>query len=389
MNIKKGSKSLLKNLNRSIVINMIREKGPISRVAIAKATGLERASITNIVNYLMRKKLIKEVGQDKSSGGRRPTFLDINYNHKTICGIKIEVERILFGLTNLKGRIISRSEEKFPRGSKSQEILELIINNIDRIIKSTDLLGIGIGVSGFVNLEKGISIYSPILNWKNVDLAKPLKERYRVPIFISNDVNTLTLAEKWYGAGKKYKNFICITVGEGIGSGIVVDGKFYVGAIGGAGEIGHICIDMNGPKCRCGETGCLEALASDYFLIEEAKKAIAQGKGKFKKSTPKELLEAAKFGDVVAKDIFKRMGRNLGIGVKNAVNLLNPEAIIIGGERIDAYNFFSSTFKEAIKRHSFPEEAKKLDIILTELGEDGWIIGAATLVIRDFFKLPL
>ena len=389
MNIKKGSKSLLKNLNRSIVINMIREKGPISRVAIAKATGLERASITNIVNYLMRKKLIKEVGQDKSSGGRRPTFLDINYNHKTICGIKIEAERILFGLTNLKGRIISRSEEKFPRGSKSQEILELIINNIDRIIKSTDLLGIGIGVSGFVNLEKGISIYSPILNWKNVDLAKPLKERYRVPIFISNDVNTLTLAEKWYGAGKKYKNFICFTVGEGLGSGIVVDGKFYVGAIGGAGEIGHICIDMNGPKCRCGETGCLEALASDYFLIEEAKKAIAQGKGKFKKPTPKELLEAAKFGDVVAKDIFKRMGRNLGIGVKNAVNLLNPEAIIIGGERIDAYNFFSSTFKEAIKRHSFPEEAKKLDIILTELGEDGWIIGAATLVIRDFFKLPL
>lgn len=389
MNIKKGSKSLLKNLNRSIVINMIREKGPISRVAIAKATGLERASITNIVNYLMRKKLIKEVGQDKSSGGRRPTFLDINYNHKTIYGIKIEAERILFGLTNLKGRIILRSEEKFPRGSKSQEILELIINNIDRIIKSTDLLGIGIGVSGFVNLEKGISIYSPILNWKNVDLAKPLKERYRVPIFISNDVNTLTLAEKWYGAGKKYKNFICITVGEGIGSGIVVDGKFYVGAIGGAGEIGHICIDMNGPKCRCGETGCLEALASDYFLIEEAKKAIAQGKGKFKKPTPKELLEAAKCGDVVAKDIFKRMGRNLGIGVKNAVNLLNPEAIIIGGERIDAYNFFSSTFKEAIKRHSFPEEAKKLDIILTELGEDGWIIGAATLVIRDFFKLPL
>lgn len=389
VNIKKGSKSLLKNLNRSIVINMIREKGPLPRVAIAKATGLERASITNIANYLLRKKLIKEVGQDKSSGGRRPTLLDINYNHRTVYGIKIEAERIIFGLTNLRGKIISRSEEKFPRGSKSQEILELIIKNIDRIIKSTNLLGIGIGVSGFVNLEKGISIYSPILNWKNVNLAKPLKERYRVPVFLSNDVNTLTLAEKWYGAGKKYKNFICITVGEGIGSGIVIDGKFYGGAIGGAGEIGHICIDINGPKCRCGETGCLEALASDYFLIEEAKKAIAQGKGEFKKPTPEELLQAAKCGDIVAKDIFKRMGRNLGIGAKNAVNLLNPEAIIVGGERIDAYSFFSPAFKEAVKGHSFPEEAKKLDIILTELGEDSWIIGAATLVIRDFFKLPL
>lgn len=388
-NITKGSKTLLRDLNRSIVINMVREKGPISRTAISKATGLERASLTNIMNYLLENDLVKEVGEDKSSGGRKPTLVDFNYDYGAACGIKVEAEKVILGLTNLEGKIISKSEEKFPRGSKSEKILKLIKKNIDRLIQETNLLGIGIGISGFVNLENDISIYSPILNWKNVNLARPLEEKYGVPVFIGNDVNTLTLTEKWYGMGKNYKNFICITVGEGIGSGIVIDGKLYTGTIGGAGEIGHICISRNGPKCRCGERGCLEVFASDYFLIREAKKALARGQGTFNEPTPKKLLEAAEHGDLIAKDIFKKMGKNLGIGVKNVVNLLNPEAIILGGERMDAYEFFSPSFEEAVKRHSFPEEAKKLDIVPAKFGKEGWIIGAAALVIRDFFKLPL
>ena len=388
-NITKGSKTLLRDLNRSIVINMVREKGPISRTAISKATGLERASLTNIMNYLLENDLVREVGEDKSSGGRRPTLVDFNYDYGVACGIKVEAEKVILGLTNLEGKIISKSEEKFSRGSKSQKILKLIKKSVNRLIQGTNLLGVGIGISGFVNLENDISIYSPILNWKNINLAKPLEEKYGVPVFISNDVNTLTLTEKWYGAGKNYKNFICVTVGEGIGSGIVIDGKLYTGAIGGAGEIGHICISRNGPKCRCGERGCLEVFASDYFLIREAKKAIARGRETFNEPTPKKLLEAAKRGDPTAKDIFKKMGKNLGIGVKNTVNLLNPEAIILGGERMDAYEFFSPSFEEAVKRHSFPEEAKKLDILPAKFGKEGWVIGAAALVIRDFFKLPL
>jgi len=388
-NITKGSKTLLRDLNRGIVINMVREKGPISRTAISKATGLERASLTNIMNYLLENDLVKEVGEDKSSGGRKPTLVDFNYDYGVACGIKVEVEKVILGLTNLEGKIISKSEKKFPRGTKSQKILGLIKKSVDRLIQETNLLGIGIGISGFVNLENEISIYSPILNWENVNLAKPLEEKYGVPVFISNDVNTLTLTEKWYGAGKNYKNFICVTVGEGIGSGIVIDGKLYTGAIGGAGEIGHICISRNGPKCRCGERGCLEVFASDYFLIREAKKAIARGRRTFNEPTPKKLLEAAKRGDPTAKDIFKKMGKNLGIGVKNTVNILNPEAIILGGERMDAYEFFSPSFEEAVKRHSFPEEAKKLDILPAKFGKEGWVIGAAALVIRDFFKLPL
>ncbi len=376
-------------MNRNIVINIIREKGPISRTAIAQNTGLERPTLTHIVSYLLEKNLVKEVGEDKSSGGRKPTLLDFNYDYGVACGIKVEVEKVILGLTNLEGKIISKSEEKFPRGTKSQKILKLIKESLDRLTQETNLLGIGIGISGFVNLERDVSIYSPILNWKNVDLARPLEEKYGVPVFINNDVNTLTLTEKWYGAGKNYRNFICVTVGEGIGSGIVIDSNLYTGAIGGAGEIGHICISRNGPKCRCGERGCLEVFACDYFLIREAKKVMARGQGTFNEPTPKNLLEAAEYGDPIAKDIFKRMGKNLGIGVKNVVNLLNPEAIILGGERMDAYEFFSPSFEEAVKRHSFPEEAKKLDILPAKFGKEGWVIGAATLVIRDFFRLPL
>jgi predicted NBD/HSP70 family sugar kinase len=253
----------------------------------------------------------------------------------------------------------------------------------------TRLLGIGIGISGFVDRATGTLIYSPILGWEGVEIAKSLEEEYNIPVFVDNDVNALTLAELWYGAGRHFQNFICVTIGEGIGAGIVIEGHLYEGAAGGAGEIGHTCLDPSGPRCRCGEAGCLEVFASDTFLTRRAQEALQMGQGLFQSPAPEELLAAARRGDPIAQGIFAEMGRHLGLGLKNVINLLNPEAVILGGERINAYTFFGPALEEEVHKHAFPQEAKELRILLAELGEAGWIIGSATLALSSIFELPI
>lgn len=383
-NIRKGDRRLIQDINRNIVVNTVRESGPISRTAVAKITNLEISTVTNITKYLLEKNLVKEVGEGKSSGGRKPILLEFNYDYGKAIGIKIEVDRILVGLAQLNGKIIKKLEKNFPRKSKPAKVIELIkegINELD-MNPAENVIGIGLAVSGFPNNVQGVITYSPILNWRNVELAKPLQSHYQVPVFIENDVNAFTLAEKWYGKGQEYDNFVCVSIGEGIGAGIVIEGELYEGAIGGAGELGHTCIQKDGLKCRCGEKGCLEVYASDTFLKREGKNILSD-------SSPESIIRKAKEGNKKARSMLEEMGHNLGIGLKNAVNLLNPEAIIIGGERAGAFNFIAPALEEEIRGHSFPEEAERLEILPAELGKEGWIIGAATLVTRDFFKLPL
>jgi predicted NBD/HSP70 family sugar kinase len=242
------------------------------------------------------------------------------------------------------------------------------------------ILGVGIGISGFVDAEAGVDLYSPILGWREVPIRAPLEQRLGLPVYVENDVNALTLAERWYGAGRNFRDFICITVGEGIGAGVVIGGELYRGAAGGAGELGHTTINPDGPRCRCGERGCLEVYASDRFLLHQASALGYQG-------IP-ELITAAQNGDGTARQVFHDMGRALGIGTKNIVNLLNPEAVVLGGERLDAADLFLPAFEEEVRRHSFPKEAEELAIVRAELGEDGFLVGAATLVVREFFRLP-
>lgn len=383
-NIRKGDRRLIQDINRNIVVNTVRESGPISRTAVAKITNLEISTVTNITKYLLEKNLVKEVGEGKSSGGRKPILLEFNYDYGKAIGIKIEVDRILVGITRLNGKIIKKLEKGFPRKSKPAKVIELIkegINELD-MNPAENVIGIGLAVSGFPNDVQGVITYSPILNWRNVELAEPLQSHYRVPVFIENDVNAFTLAEKWYGKGQEHDNFVCVTIGEGIGAGIVIEGELYEGAIGGAGELGHTCIQKDGLECRCGERGCLEVYASDTFLKREGKDILSD-------SSPESIIRKAKQGNKKARTLLEEMGHNLGIGLKNVVNLLNPEAIIIGGERAGTFNFIASALEEEIRRHSFPEEAASLEILPAELGKEGWIIGAATLVTRDFFKLPL
>jgi predicted NBD/HSP70 family sugar kinase len=331
------------------------------------------------VRDLLDEGVVEEIGKSGSNGGRPAVLVALNAKYARTIGVKVEASRILAASVDMGGAIVERAELAFDHAPLPSEAIDGIVGLANRL-RAGRTLGVGVSISGFVDPITGADLYSPILSWEKVPLRDPLAYRLSLPVWIENDVNALALAERWYGAGRPFSHFVCITVGEGIGAGVVIHGEIYRGAFGGAGELGHITIDPDGPVCRCQERGCLEVYASDRFLLEEA--------ARLGYSTIAEMATAAHDGETGACEAFARMGKFLGLGTKNLVNLLNPEAIILGGERMEESDLFLSALEEEVRRHSFPAEAEKLHILPAELGADGFLIGPATLVAADFFRLP-
>ena len=402
-NIRRGNKKLIKELNRALVINTILNYGPISRTRISEITDLGLSTISNIVADLIKKELIYETGEEESSGGRRAILLEFNCNDRFVLGIKIGLDGIIVGLVNMKSKILDQYFIACPIKSNEEMVLGILINAMRDLInknhiKTEKIIGCGIGVSGLVNQKEGILVFSKILGWKKIRLKEFLEKEFNFPIFVDKDVNVLTLAEKRFGAGKKINNFICITIGKGVGAGIVIKGEIYHGSYGGAGDFGHIIIDKDGPLCYCGKRGCLETFTSDQFIINKAKEALSNQQDTMIKDFIKKkkdldsisadtVLKAAQKGDIVSKNIFQEVGENLAMGIVNLISLFDPELIVIGGEGANAGELIFSTMRKVI-RDNFPFN-EEINIVPLQPGEKGWIIGAAELVLSEVFKTPI
>ncbi|MEA1964798.1 MAG: ROK family transcriptional regulator, partial [Candidatus Aerophobetes bacterium] len=270
--------------------NTILNYEPVSRTKIARFTELSLSTVSNIVASLIKRGLVQEVGEDKSRGGRKPIMLKLNPEAGLVIGIKIGLDGIVAALVNLKGTILCQITSPAPAKESKKVVIESVVNVIWDLIEEArvdfgQVIGCGIGVSGLVDNRRGVLLYSAILGWENIQFKELLEKEFNIPVFVDKDVNALALGEKRYGAARGINNFVCITVGTGIGAGIVLNGEIYHGSSGGAGELGHTIIDKNGPLCYCGKQGCLEAFSSDYFIIKEAKKALIEGK----KNTYKEF----------------------------------------------------------------------------------------------------
>ncbi len=402
-NIRRGNKQLIKELNRAIVINTILNYGPISRTRISEFTDLGLSTVSNIVADLIKKELIYETGEEESSGGRRAILLEFNCNDRFVLGIKIGLDGIIVGLVNMKSKILDQHFIPSPVKSSEKIVLEVLIKAIRDLInknhiKAEKIVGCGIGVSGLVNQKEGILVFSKILGWKKIRFKEFLEKEFNFPIFIDKDVNVLTLAEKRFGVGKKINNFICITIGKGVGAGIVIKGDIYHGSCGGAGDFGHIIIDKDGPLCYCGKRGCLETFSSDQFIINKIKEALSNQQDTMIKDFIKKkkdldsisvdtVLKAAQEGDIISKNIFQEVGENLAMGIVSLISLFDPELIVVGGEGVKAGELIFPTMRKVI-RDNFPFK-KEIKIVPLQPGEEGWIIGAAELVLSEIFKTPI
>jgi len=395
-NIRRGNKQLIKELNRAIVINTILNYGPISRTRISEFTDLGLSTVSNIVADLIKKELIYETGEEESSGGRRAILLEFNCSDRFVLGIKIGLDGIIIGLVNMKSKILDQYFIPSPVKSSEKIVLEVLIKAIRDLInrnhiKAEKIVGCGIGVSGLVNQKEGMLVFSKILGWKKIRFKELLEKEFDFPIFVDKDVNVLTLAEKRFGVGKKINNFICITIGKGVGAGIVIKGDIYHGSYGGAGDFGHTIIDKDGPLCYCGKRGCLETFSSDQFIINKIKEALSNQQDTIIKDlnsiTVDTVFKAAKEGDEVSKNIFQEVGKNLAMGIVSLISLFDPELIVVGGEGVKAAELIFPTMRKVV-RDNFPYK-KEIKIIPLQPGEKGWIIGAAELVLSEVFKTPI
>lgn len=275
---------------------------------------------------------------------------------------------------------------------------EYTINNMKQAIRdlltetklsAKDIEGIGFGLPGQVDYKSGIvRLITNIPGWVEIPLAKMIEDEFHIPTRVDNDVRCAALGELNFGAGKGCQNLVCITVGTGIGSGLIINGKLVRGAANAAGEIGHIKLQMHdGPICGCGDTGCLEAFASGPSIVAMAEDYIRGGKStKFREMangkdiTPFIVAEAAKAGDAVAKRIFTIMGEYIGIGMASVVNLLNPERIIIGGGVADAGDILFDPIKETIKKRAMKIAGETVEVVPAKLGNTAGVIGASLLI---------
>lgn len=373
---------LMADHHRTLVLRLLKQHGPMSRAEIAKSLGLAPSVITRLVRELLADGCAVEDVQGKSKIGRRPILISFNQDYATAIGVHIQRNKVECALVNMGGKILSRWEMSVSPPPQLERVLSTLAQAIGAL-RQSNTIGVGVAVSGLVDVRTGHNVFSPVLEWQDVRVREVLESACGLPVYVENDANVLAIAEMLYGAGRRYSDFVCLMVGEGLGSGIMIGKKLHRGAFGGAGEIGHtaVSVDESAPLCRCGERGCLEEFCSNRALSRQAK---ALGSTDWR-----ELASAARAGDHQAKRVFEEFGRLLGLGIKNAVNIINPQAVIIGGELMEAKDLFFAVTAETVCKHSFPQGRMVIEVLPWEVGEAGFLLGAAGLVEEEFLESPI
>ena len=367
----------IRDYNRHLILNTIKRAGHISQHEICQGTKIRPATVINILNGLKKEKYIREIGLGKSTGGRPPHLLELNPKARYVIGIHFDGIRIRGVLTDLKGEIIYKTEANDE--ITKENVISLFSKVIDELIKKfgkkKKILGIGLGVPGLVDRDRGIGLlYANFSWWKDIPFKDSLEKIFSLEVEIENDTRALTLAEKWYGQGKGIKNFLYIDIGPGIGLGTFLDNRLYKGGGGKAGEFGHTTIAMDGTLCSCGRRGCLEAMASSTALQKEMGNIFLE-----------EIIDRAGSGDPNALQAFSKIGRFLGVGIVNIINIFNPSLIILGGELAQARDLILTPVRERVEKEVLTRLGQEVEIKLTKLGPLAGALGATTLVLEKIF----
>jgi len=312
------------------------------------------------------------------------------------------------GGTNIKAVVVSENGErifshKYPTPTVSEDdekksieeellnVFRTFLEELDKQgINATDMVGVGLGVAGLIDVKNGVVIESP--NIPAID-GLPIKDIFQrafsMPVVLANDASAYAYGEKWVGAGRDINDFVVMTLGTGLGGGLIYRGELYDGAL----EIGHMVIEPNGRFCPCGSWGCLESYASGRAVVDRATSSLEKGThsmlieccgGNFYKLTPADVYKMALEGDSLSREVFKEAGQYLGIGIANLINLLSPEAVIIGGGLVGAWDLFIEEMRKEVSKRAFEPLLTRTEILKSRLEDDGGAIGAAGLILRTF-----
>jgi len=386
-----GSFSLIKELNTFLILKTIRDRKNISRADIAKLTGLTPATVTNITSDLLNHKIISETKLGESNGGRKPVLLEFNSSQYNVIGVVIAKHKITVSLTDLDSNLISQKSKKISSDITPENAIDIIITNIDGILKSANksVLGIGISMEGFVDEKNGICVLCSNFGWENIDIKSKIVKRFSLPVFVNNDVKALTLGEKFFGFAKNSSDFVHLYIGYGIGASLVSNGHIYRGASNYAMEIGHSTLDINGPLCSCGNRGCFEALASGSALIKEV---IEKGYDKKyfagEQITTDRIIEKIKEGNKDLEELVKKLAYYIGIGLANIINIFNPPLIIVNGFICKTDESMINQILSQVRKNSLKNMINDVNITFSKLESDESYKGAIALFFSEFIENP-
>jgi predicted NBD/HSP70 family sugar kinase len=373
----------IRDINRQIVLNYVREREPISRAEIARETELQSSTVSAIVEDLTREGLIEEVGEGESTGGRRPTMLKLRAVGPIAVGVSITPTCTTVATSDLAGRVIDQQEFLTDPDPTLSQVIEVVREYSVRNPGSIE--GVGISLPGLVDPSTGNALYIPYFLWRDLPIAEMIAKAVGLPVVIDNDANAMALAELWFGRPEvnAARDFIMVLVAEGVGTGIIFDGQVYRGQRGAAGEFGHMVIGEHAPvPCSCGSDDCWEAFASERAAIARYRK-LAKISNK-NQITFKEVVDRALGGEENARIALVETARYLGVGISNLIIGFSPEAVVVGGEIARAWDLIEDALTEAIE-HSVRRGLPSARILPSTLGPTPTLRGALSLVLASKF----
>ena len=371
--------------NRRLILSIIR-KNPISRAELARKTGLTRATVTLLIDEIVNIGIVMETVTARADFGRKPVLLDLNPSSYYIVGVYISREGCSVGVVNIKGELLLQHEAEFEVKSNFDENINNIIEGIKKVMADSGLaedklLGIGVSSPGPVDINNGIILNPPNFDaWHNMNIVGELKKTFQYDIFLDNNASSLTLAEKNYGRGVEFSNFMLMVVDTGIGAGIIINDKLYRGVGGFGSEIGHTSIDLNGRVCNCGNIGCIEAYASMPAVISDI-----QQYDKSIKSW-KQVIDKASEGDKFCAETIIKEARYLSVGIVNVMNLLELEAIILTGDISYKSKLLIDKISEDVNNFAITRNIHKFQVLNSPIKEESKVVSAAAIILEKFFR---
>lgn len=380
----------IQDMNRTLLINLLRKEGICARAHLSNLSMLKQATVTNIMNDFIHWGLVKEVGFLVGNKGRRSIGISINNDDFGVLGIRLGRKNYTVGLFDLSGNLVEYKRHEVEAGQKPREIFDNIKGEARELIgsaKGRKIIAVGMAIPGPYSERRGrIELMTGVSGWNEISIKEELTEDFKLPVFVEQDANAGALAQYWHKE-EDYKNSVLVYVadGQGVGAGIISNGELLKGSIGVAGEIGHTTIDLGGPKCACGNYGCLENYCSSIAFTRKVNEELQPEK----EYSFQEVAGMVREGNKAAVKIFLESCDRLSVGIVNIVNSFNPAFIVIGDEMAHIEpNIMLRRIKENVRERVLPEIYGNMDISMSVVSNDSMVHGAAIVAIMDVFGNP-
>jgi glucokinase-like ROK family protein len=398
-----GNQALVREINLSAIMNRLHKHAPISRAALAEITGLNKTTVSSLIQELLELQFVREVGLEAAGTGRPAILLELNPTAGYMVSAEIGVDFIAVMGTNFAIEPVWQHKESTKPELGQQAILDRSLTLLRQAVEvgrdlGESLLGLAVGVPGLVDQRDGTILFAPNLRWQNVPLRDILHQTFDTRIFVDNEANLATLGEYYFGAAQGYHEVLYVSAGVGLGGGVIHNGQLFNGGTGLAGEFGHMTMDPEGKLCNCGNRGCWETQASQSALFRYVQQAInkeelpgilsEQTEGNLDRLSVSLVVDAAKSNDAVALAALNQVGHYLGIGIASLVNALNPELIVFGGILSLAGEFLLPIIHEQLEQRALRWSETAVEVVLAQHGPDSCVMGGIATIYQSILSHP-